>query len=239
MKNREMMLHENRYLELVDRFNRFYGRVAKDQNESILQHISGATLLEVGCGFGQFVKQADTQIRAFGIDHDIDALRTGRKVFDIDLALSDSYSLCFRNQSIDTIVLRETAHHLDMHKALPEFARVSTKKLVIFEPNINFFVRLARKIIRHRDYEAPLKVLVRVLEDNGYEVQNVSFRDVLAFPLSGGLVGYELVPHIKWLERFILEFDHLLVKVLKYVGIERYFCWRYLIVARPRQERKC
>ena len=234
-----MMLHENRYLELVDRFNRFYGRVAKDQNESILQHISGATLLEVGCGFGQFVKQANNQIRAFGIDHDNNALQTGKKEFNINLVLSDSYSLCFRSKSIDTIVLRETAHHLDMHKALPEFARVATKELVIFEPNLNFLVRIARKLIRHKDYEAPLKALLRVLEENEYIVQHVNFRDVLAFPLSGGLVGYELVPHIKWLEWFILEFDHLLIKVLKSLGIERYFCWRYLIVARPRQEGIC
>jgi hypothetical protein len=126
-----------------------------------------------------------------------------------------------------------------MHKALPEFARVATKEVAILKPNINFLVRVSRKLIRHKDYEAPLEVLLRVLEETGYIAHQINFRDVLAFPLSGGLVGYELVPHIKWLERFILEFDHLLVKVLKSVGFERYFCWRYLIVARPRQERKC
>jgi ubiquinone/menaquinone biosynthesis C-methylase UbiE len=103
MSKREMMLPENRYLELVDRFNRFYGRVAKDQNESILQHISGATLLEVEYGYGQLVKQANNQIRADGIDHDNNALQTGKKVFNNDLVLSDSRPLSFRNQSINTI----------------------------------------------------------------------------------------------------------------------------------------
>lgn len=231
MNNREMMLPDNRYLELVGRLNRFYGQVARDQNQSIMKQISGKTVLEVGCGYGLLIDQVNIRGRAFGVDHDFDAVHTGKQVFNNDLVNSDSYSLCFPNKSVDSIVLRETAHHLDMEKALPELIRVAKKEIIIFEPNSIFLVKAARKIIRHEDYEAPLLELKRVLEKNGLTIKGISFRDILAFPLSGGLVGYELIPNVKWLGSLLLWFDHFLVNIFSSLGIESFFCWRYLVIA--------
>jgi len=96
-------------------------------------------------------------------------------------------------------------------------------------------VRMGRKLIGHKDHEAQLPELIRVLKEFGYSIKCVTFRDVFAFPASGGLVGPELIPHVEWLERLILAADHFLNSVLRVLGLQKYFCWRYIIQAtRPR-----
>lgn len=133
------MLHDDRYDDLVRRYQNFYGRVATDQNNTIQQYISRRTVLEVGCGYGQFVQQANKTTNAFSADHDIKSLLIGKQSFGLDPVLSDSNPLCFPDKSFDTIVLRETAHHFDMAKVLPELERISSKEIVIFDSNITLF----------------------------------------------------------------------------------------------------
>lgn len=92
---------------------------------------------------------------------------------------------------------------------------------------------MARKLIGHRDYEAPLPDLLKTLKiKSGCIISHIEYRDVLAFPLSGGSVGKELIPHIEWLENLIPSFDHFLTKALLLLGMEKHFCWQYLVVAR-------
>jgi hypothetical protein len=45
--------HRNRF-----RLRRFYGAVASDQNRSILQMVTGESVLELGCGYGSLIQEA-------------------------------------------------------------------------------------------------------------------------------------------------------------------------------------
>ena len=93
----------------------------------------------IGCGYGQIVRQVNKKYLSFGIDYDIDALRVGKQSFDINLVQADAYFLCFADKSFETMMLRESAHHLNMNKMLPELKLVASKEIVIFDPNITVF----------------------------------------------------------------------------------------------------
>ena len=90
---------------------------------------------------------------------------------------------------------------------------------------------MSRKVIDHQDAEARLEYVISVLEAFGYRVTHISYRDVLAFPLSGGLVGYELCPPIDSLQRLVLAGDEVANQILQRMGLQKHLCWRYLVHA--------
>ena len=93
------------------------------------------------------------------------------------------------------------------------------------------FLRLARKLIDHKDYEPHLPNLLEMLKKIGYLIKFIGYRDVFAFRVSGGLIGVELVLHFEWLENIIMLFDYFLVKIISLTRLRRFICWRYIIVA--------
>jgi hypothetical protein len=71
----------------------------------------------------------------------------------------------------------------------------------------------------------------RNLAGAGFQEQEVIFRDSFAFPLSGGYHARQLVPRIPSVETAVLDLDHALTRVLRFLGVASIFCWRYLLVA--------
>jgi len=128
-------------LEQLGRFSRLYGAVARAQNQEIMSLITGKIVLEVGCGYGYLVWQVERERErggeelAVGMDLDATVLHLGRTQFGIKAVVGDVYSLSFPNEAFDTVVLRETAHHLDLPAAMPELDRVCRKEIIIFDPN--------------------------------------------------------------------------------------------------------
>jgi len=217
----------------LKRLRGFYGAVASDQNHSILQLVTGATVLELGCGYGTFVEETSKRGKeAFGLDIDFETLGIGKRTYPIlqgRLIQGDIGLLPFKEKSFHTVILRESLHHVGWEKIFPEILRVCEKEIIIFEPNPNWFLRLGRKIISHQDQEVPLKPLLRLLEELGVVIQEFHFRDLMAFPLSGGFVGRPFVPPIKKLYPILLKMDRMFHFFSRILGVEKTVCWRYLV----------
>ena len=215
------------------RLRRFYGAVASDQNRSILRWTTGEKLLELGCGYGTFVQEARIEGKeAFGVDIDFPTLKAGLSAYPQvrgDLIQGDMGCLPFKGNSFHTVVLRESLHHVAWVKILPEILRICKKEILIFEPNPNGFLRLSRKIISHQDQEVLLDPLLTYLRGHGVVVQGIRYRDLIAFPLSGGFVGWELVPPIKVLFSLLLWADRIVHALFCFLRIERAVSWRYLV----------
>lgn len=215
------------------RLQRFYGAVASDQNRAILQWVTGVTVLELGCGYGTFVEQARKRGKeAFGLDIDSETLEIGKKTYPFlqgRLIQGDMDHLPFKRKSFHTVILRESLHHVGWEKIFPEILRVCETEMIIFEPNPNWFLRLGRRIISHKDQEVPVKPLLRLLEEHGVTIQGFHFRDLIAFPLSGGFVGWEFVPPVKILFPVLVEMDRLLRGFFHFIKIDGATCWRYLV----------
>jgi ubiquinone/menaquinone biosynthesis C-methylase UbiE len=137
--------------------------------------------------------------------------------------------LPFKENSFHTVVLRESLHHVPWVKILPEILRICRREILIFEPNPNGFLRLSRKIISHQDQEVPLEPLLTYLRKYGVVVQGILYRDFIAFPLSGGFVGWEFVPPIKVLFSFLLWADRIVHALFYFLRIEKAVSWRYLV----------
>jgi SAM-dependent methyltransferase len=217
----------------LKRLRGFYGAVASDQNRAILQWVTGVTVLELGCGYGTFVEQARRMRKeGFGLDVDFETLEIGKKIYPFlqgRLIQGDMAHLPFKRESFHTVILRESLHHVGWEKVFPEILRVCQTEIIIFEPNPNWFLRLGRRIISHKDQEVPVKPLLRLLEDHGVTVQGVHFRDLVAFPLSGGFVGWELVPPIEKVYPFVLMVDKIFQFLTHLLGVEKMICWRYMV----------
>ncbi|MFH1593977.1 MAG: methyltransferase domain-containing protein [Candidatus Omnitrophota bacterium] len=227
------------------RLNRFYGDVARVQNRDIIGLITGRRILDIGCGYGNLMKQIkenrrDAQVT--GIDSDPEAVKIAKDLYGINVGQVSVHDMDFPKDHFDTVLLRETIHHFDteesMSSALKKIKEVCAKELIIFDPNPNFIVRLARKIIRHQDPEAQLDDVVDALEKNGFKVIKYSWRDIIALPLSGGYVGIELVPNAGFIKKMVITFDNWLNAVLRRVNMQRLFCWRYLIYAIKHDEKQ-
>jgi SAM-dependent methyltransferase len=215
------------------RLRRFYGAVASEQNRSILRWTTGKKVLELGCGYGTFLQEARREGKeAFGLDIDFCTLQAGLSVYPQvrgDLIQGDMGVLPFKENAFHTVVLRESLHHVPWVKILPEILRICRREILIFEPNPNGFLRLSRKIISHQDQEVPPDPLLNYLKGHGVVVQGILYRDLIAFPLSGGFVGWELVPPIKALFSFLLWTDRIVHALFSFLRIEKAVSWRYLV----------
>jgi len=217
----------------IARLERFYGKVAKRRWERIIPLIKGNNVLEIGCGYGTLVGQLrNSGFFAVGIDTDEEGLRMAKMMSDdIQVVVGDAYQLNFVDKFFDTVILLDVTHHLDLDKALEEIKRVCRGRIIIYDPNPNPILRLCRKIVRHKDDEAPFKEVVNILKTNKFKVRYLDFYEVFAFPLSGGFVGIEFCPNINSLHQLLIRLDDLVRKFLRLLNLEELFCWRYLIVA--------
>lgn len=223
------------------RLSRFYGCVAKAQNEDIIRRITGRTILDIGCGYGTLVDQIKREMReaeVLGIDIDPEAIKIAKELYGLDVKPVSAHKMGLPDGSFDTVILREAIHHFNesgsLKNILSGIRRVCKKELIIFDPNPTWLIKFARKVIGHKDPEAPPDVVVRVLEENGFQVNSVQMRDAIAFPLSGGFVGIELIPNVSWIKKIVLNVDSMLNNVFARLHIDRSLCWRYLIYATKR-----
>ncbi len=217
----------------LERLRSFYGVVASEQNGFILKRVIGDEVLEVGCGYGTLVCEAiDAGKKAIGLDIDLETLQQGKRAYPAlsgKLIQGDMGCLPFKNRSFHTIVLRESFHHVSWQETLPEILRVCRREVIIFEPNPNWVLKCCRKIISHQDQEIPVRALLILLSGRGMEIQGPYFRDLLAFPMSGGFVGRELVPRIPKIYPLLLKVDRLFQFLSRLLRVEKQVCWRYLV----------
>lgn len=104
---------------------------------------SGGKLLDVGCGGGFFLRQAEKFAECFGVDFSSVALNNAGKISDAKLALCSASELPFKNDFFDFVVcLGSLEHFIDIEKALSEINRVLKKngKILFYVPNSNFIL---------------------------------------------------------------------------------------------------
>ncbi len=101
--------------------------------------LEGATLLDIGCGLGTYVRRfSDFTARACGIDIDVARLEKGAEAGVRGLTLAVSESLPFGEGVFDGVLLNEVLEHVrDDRETLREALRVTKTggKVLIFAPN--------------------------------------------------------------------------------------------------------
>jgi len=221
---------------MINRLDGFFGKVDERLNVRIASWIFGQRVLEIGCGFGQLVEHLrKTGYSATGIDMLEQFVLAGQRRFpQADLRVASSEQLDFADGSVDTVILKDTIHHVygeaDIHQFLMDVKRVCRKRIIISDPNPTAILLLARKLIRHRDPVCSPEQAERAISKAGFEIVHRSFGEVLAFPLSGGFVGRPMVPN-NVVGNMVLSLDSLVEKALECLRLHHHACWRYLLVA--------
>jgi len=233
------------------RLGTLWGRVDEQHSRLILRHLRGKRILAVGCGYGSFVHFMNRQDGYYvvgdevvGVDVDGDALEIARRLHPgSKYVVCDRKKLEFPDGFFDTVVFKETLHHVfgeqDADSFMREVSRVLKNdggRIVVFDPNPNLLLRTARILAFHRDPECSLSDAVSLLNRSGFEVKKVAFFELLALPLSGGYVGVNFVPNIHCIQRAVLYLNERLSRLAHRLGLGRRLLWRYLLVAERRGE---
>jgi SAM-dependent methyltransferase len=230
----------------MDRLRGPYGEIADAQNAAIWSKLDAVRgpVLEIGCGLARLVATDPHAERlSVGVDVDAAALsEAGRTLHRsrTGLVCGSGFSLPFVNRAFEAVVFRESLHHLKSAngpaEALREATRVCRSTLIVFDPNVNLRHRIARRLIGFKDDELTVTALMEALRDTDFEPMSVDYRDVFAFPLSGGLISRQLFSRESLPWRALVRLDAAAHRLLHVVPpLERFFCWRYLVVARRAQ----
>lgn len=213
--------------------NSLYGLVNEDQDRLIINSVYGKRVLDVGAGYGTLsrrLKEAGLEVTA--IEPNPHTRELAKKWNDVDELSYGIYELPFEDNYFDTVILRECVEHLDIPAAMNEIRRICNRRVLIFQTNLNPLITLARKRIGHEEFNPQnLAYYRKQLEDAGFKKQVISFRDPLAFPLSGGYHARQLVPRNPSVEHVVLAVDKSVTRLFRITRMDSLFCWRYLLIS--------
>lgn len=220
----------------------FWQAVDAEHNRIIAEQLAGCrSALDIGCGYGSLTAYLNRAgFDAIGVDADQPQVEQARALFPAiaeKLFAMDANALEFPDGRFDAVVLRDTLHHLweesDVEKAFGEMERVLKPggRLVVFDPNPNFIVKTARRLIHHRDAECTFREARTLLEQRGWTIRRMFFTEFFALPLSGGYVGIELAPRWPALHRVLIRANRVLSNLLARLGLGPALLWRYVITA--------
>jgi 2-polyprenyl-3-methyl-5-hydroxy-6-metoxy-1,4-benzoquinol methylase len=210
-----------------------YGKVNEDQDRTIIGHVKGTRVLDVGAGYGTLSRRLmDAGFQVTAIEPNPQTREIAKRWYGIEELPHGIYETPFEDGSFDTVILRECVEHLDFPRALQEIRRIDRSRVLVFQTNLNPMISLARRRIGHEEFNPQkLDYYRKGLAAAGFTDQVVIFRDPLAFPLSGGYHARQLLPRLASLEDAVIRADHGLTRVMRLLGIAAVFCWRYLLVA--------
>jgi SAM-dependent methyltransferase len=232
------IFHDIKHSKCRKQLDQMYGLVATEQNREIARTISGKKVLDVGAGYGTLTKYLqDSGFDVVGIEPNSEKTVLAREWYGVELSVEDIYDTGFQDNEFDCVILREVVFHLDFTKALKEIDRICKKQVIIFQGNAVLARKMGQIVFKHREYnEKDIAYYMSVLKQGNFYIQDVIFRDPIAFPLSGGFVGIQLVPQMSWLYRVILNLDRTFNSFLKLIKWQQYFCTRYVINAEKKIE---
>ncbi len=229
-------------MDIQDNYRRLlglWGRIDRQHNQVIAATIPPrSTVLDIGCGYGSLVHELCQQgIDAQGVEIDPEAVRLSKTLYgDLPITLVNAEDIhAFPDASFDVVVLKDAFHHVynehDYRKSFGQFWRILKPggRLIIFDPNPMFILRLARKLIRHVDPEAARPVAEAVLREFHFEIGGVQYYEVIGLPLSGGFVGPVLVPNWRPAHSAVAALNHGLSRLFAVLGLGSSVCWRYCL----------
>ena len=210
-----------------------YGRVAAMQNRLIIHSITGKKVLDVGAGYGWLARMlVDAGLDVVAIDPNEECCRFAREWYGVAVERKEIYSTGFDDARFDTVILREVVEHLNFARAMEEISRIVGHELILFQTNLNLFVKLSRALARHKEFnEQPLEYYERIIQQFGFRIEKIFFRDVIAFPLSGGFVTRQWFPDNASLQNGLLRIDEWSNRILRLVGLSEFICWRCMLYA--------
>lgn len=210
-----------------------YGRVNEDQDRFIIQAIHGRRVLDVGAGFGSMSRRIrDAGLDVTAIEPNPHTREIAKKWYDIEELPYGIYDTPFEDNSFETVLLRECVEHLDFPEALKEINRICSRRVLVFQTNLNPIIEAARTRIGHEEFNPQkLQYYQKCLDQSGFTRQSTLFRDPFAFPLSGGYHARQLVPRNDLVEQAVIRVDRALTVLLDACGMSSHFCWRYLLIS--------
>lgn len=195
------------------RLKGLWGKIDRQHNNQIARYIPPQSqVLDVGCGYGSLVHQLNQQgIQALGIDTNAEHIEIGHQLFpNVNTrTVNAEFMDDMPEHSYDVIILKDTLHHLvwenDTAAAFANFRRLlkPNGKLIVYDPNPMWILKLARKIAKHIDPEVSPTLARETLNTYGFAIQRETYYEVCGLPLSGGYVGVQLVPNIAVLNNLV------------------------------------
>lgn len=218
--------HQANYRKLA----MLYGRVAVRQDADIASYCR-SPVLDIGSGYGFFACHLRNEgLSVLSIDTNDELRDLAYRWYGITVWPHDAHALPFEDGSYDTVVFREVAEHLDCERAFAEAARVSSRRIIVFQSHLSLPVRTARWLSGHTELHTQhLDDYRGMLYRLGHSRQTVMFRDTIALPLSGGLLTMQRI--VRRLEGPILRWDERLTRLARRCHVDHLVCWRFLLCA--------
>ncbi len=219
------------------RLNQFWGLVDQKHVEVIAKKIVGKNVLDMGSGLGTTTKQlTDKGFNCIGFDYDSESVEYCKKVYpDCKFVVANAEHLPYDDNCFDTIILRDALHHFycegDFEKIAKEMVRVSKNnaRIIFFDPNVNFMIKTLRKISAHKDVECKFETAMEIMKKLGAVNIEHRFNTIYSLQLSGGYVGVNFTPNVKFIQKMILSSERFFESIFNKIGLGRYLCWRYII----------
>lgn len=217
-----------------------YGMVAERQNGRIAAACDGRTVLDVGAGYGNLTRDLQKSgLDCTGIEIDTEKIDLARKWFDVELERRDIHDSGYADGQFDTVVFREVIRHLSLAEAVGQAARIGARRVIVFQANPIWLLRLAYKVTGHHEHaQYGLDDIAAAFREAGLAVGKIEYFDTIAFPLSGGYIGRQLVPNWRWLARLVMGIDWAVTGLVRLLGLGRWMCYRGLILAEKKTEQK-
>jgi ubiquinone/menaquinone biosynthesis C-methylase UbiE len=220
------------------RLDMFWGEVDKKHISIIQGFLSGKNVLDMGCGYGTTTAQITAAgYNCTGIDYDDGAINEAKKRFPhCKFQSANAETLPFEDGYFDVIILRDALHHFyseaNFEKVKSEMLRVSKKgsRIIFFDPNVNFLLKIMRKISAHVDEECDFETATQIMKELDLTIIHSAFNTIYSLPLSGGYVGINFVPPIRVVQSGILFTEKIFENIINRLHLGRYLCWRYAIV---------
>ena len=227
------------------RLKMFWGKVDQKHICQIEKYVIGKDILDMGAGYGTtstFLQNKGYNVIA--IDLDSESIEIAKKLNpSINYKKLNAEELPFEDASFDTLVLRDALHHFvgeaDFDKVKKEMYRVlrNDGRIIFFDPNVNLLIKSLRKISKHKDEECTYEEAIKKMKELNLEIIHKSFNTVYSLPLSGGYVGINFIPQLKFLQNIILYTEEILEKLIQN-SFGRRIAWRYIIVGKKLQNNK-
>ncbi len=229
----ENIIHDEDHDSNLRKLNGLYGLVARRQNEAIRNCCAGVSALDVGAGYGNLTRQLkDAGLQCTGIEIDSEKIQLAQQWFGVELEDRDIYANGYADGQFDTVIFREVLRHLRMEQAIKNAVRIAAKRIIIFQANPIWLLRLVYRVTGHHEHaQYSLDDIAQALKDAGLNVRKIAYMDTVAFPLSGGYIGRQMVPAWRWFYTLVLAADEALGWLVRFLGVGRWVCYRGLILA--------
>lgn len=219
------------------RLNKFWGKVDRKHIEIISKFIKGKKVLDMGAGYGTTTTYLQDQgFDVLAIDFDDDSIKVAKEINStINYLKLNVEDLPFENSTFDTLILRDALHHFygeaDFSKIKTEINRILKPDgvVIFFDPNINFLLKILRKISNHNDEECSFEEAIKIMNELNLNIIHNSFNTIYTLPLSGGYVGVNFIPQINIIQSALLFTERIFEKLIQN-KLGRQIAWRYMIV---------